>query len=40
VERAAGFESVQYVLVKLNPGLQWQKLHLTRTGLVLLAKWT
>jgi hypothetical protein len=28
------------VLVKLNPGLLWQKLHLTRRGLFLLAKWT
>jgi hypothetical protein len=26
--------------VKLNPGLLWQKLHLTRRGLFLLAKWT
>jgi hypothetical protein len=28
------------VLVNLNPGLLWQKLHLTRRGLFLLAKWT
>jgi hypothetical protein len=28
------------VLVKLNPGLLRQKLHLTRRGLFLLAKWT
>jgi hypothetical protein len=28
------------VLVKLNPGLLWLKLHLTRRGLFLLAKWT
>jgi hypothetical protein len=28
------------VLVKLNSGLLWQKLHLTRRGLFLLAKWT
>jgi hypothetical protein len=28
------------VLVKLNPGLLWQKLHLTRRGLFLQAKWT
>jgi hypothetical protein len=27
-------------LVKLNPGLLWQKLHLTRRGLFLLAKWS
>jgi hypothetical protein len=26
--------------VKLNPALLWQKLHLTRRGLFLLAKWT
>jgi hypothetical protein len=26
--------------VKLNPVLLWQKLHLTRRGLFLLAKWT
>jgi hypothetical protein len=26
--------------VELNPGLIWQKLHLTRKGLFLLAKWT
>jgi hypothetical protein len=28
------------LLVKLNPGLLWQKLHSTRSGLFLLAKWT
>ena len=28
------------VLVKLNPGLLWQRLHLTRRGLFLLAHWT
>jgi hypothetical protein len=31
---------IEDVLVKLNPGLQWQKLHLTRRGLFLLAQWT
>jgi hypothetical protein len=30
----------QNVLVKLNPRLVWQKMHLTRTGLFLLVKWT
>jgi len=28
------------VLVKLNRGLLWQKLHITRRGLFLLAHWT
>jgi hypothetical protein len=28
------------VLVKLNPGLLWPKLHLRRRWLFLLAKWT
>jgi len=28
------------VRVKLNLGLLWQKLHLTRRGLILLAHWT
>ena len=28
------------VLVKLNLGLLWQKLHSTRRGLFLLANWT
>jgi hypothetical protein len=28
------------VLVKLNPGFIWQQMHLTTTGLFLLAKWT
>jgi hypothetical protein len=28
------------VLLKLNPGLLWQKLYLTRRGLFLPAKWT
>jgi hypothetical protein len=26
--------------VKLNPGMQWQKMHLTEEGFFLLAKWT
>jgi len=28
------------VLVKLNPGLPWQKLHLTRRRIFLPANWT
>jgi len=28
------------VLVKLNPGLTWQKLHLTRRRIFLPANWT
>ena len=28
------------VLVKLKPGLPWQKLHLTRRKIFLLANWT
>jgi hypothetical protein len=27
------------LVVKLNPGLLWQKLHLTRSGFFVLAKW-
>jgi hypothetical protein len=27
-------------LVKLNPGLLWKKLDLTRRGLFVLARWT
>jgi hypothetical protein len=30
---------IEDVLVRLNPGLPWQTLHLTSTGLFLLAKW-
>jgi hypothetical protein len=31
---------LQGVLIKLNPGLPWQKLHLTRRRICLPANWT
>ena len=31
--------TVLYVLMKLNPGLLWQKLHSTIRGFFLLAHW-
>jgi hypothetical protein len=36
----ACYKIMEDVLVKFNPGLLWQELHLTRRGLFLLAKWT
>jgi hypothetical protein len=33
-------QMMEDVLVKLNVGLLWLKLHLTRRGLFLLAHWT
>jgi hypothetical protein len=33
-------DGIYNILVELNLGLLWQKMHLTRRGLFLQAKWT